>query len=71
VSDPVAVITEIRIIKNVKVSTLHQKADRYRDGFVKLFREHEHAYLVNEAAPRCWMEPGGALTSLHRGSPAR
>jgi hypothetical protein len=48
VSDPVPVITEIRQIKNVKVSTLHAKAERCRDGFVKLFREHEHAFLLNE-----------------------
>ncbi len=48
VSDPVPVIIEMRQIKPVKVSTLHQKAERYRDGFVKLFREYEHADLLNE-----------------------
>jgi hypothetical protein len=48
VSDPVPVISEIRRIKNVKISTLHAKAERYRDGFVKLFREHEFAYVIDE-----------------------
>jgi hypothetical protein len=48
VIDPVPVITEIRQIKNVKISTLHAKAERYRDGFVKLFREHESAYVIND-----------------------
>ena len=41
-------IVEMRIIKPIKVSTLHAKAERYRDGFVKLFREYEHADLLNE-----------------------
>jgi hypothetical protein len=35
VIDPVPMITEIRQIKNVKISTLHAKAERYRNGFVK------------------------------------
>jgi hypothetical protein len=48
VSDPVPVTIQIRRIKPVKVSTLHAKAERYRDGFVKLFREHEHADVLNE-----------------------
>jgi hypothetical protein len=47
-SDPVPVIVEVRRIRNVKVSTLHAKAERYRDGFVRLFREHEFAAVLND-----------------------
>jgi hypothetical protein len=47
-SDPVPVIVDLRRIKPVKLSTLHAKAERYRDGFVKLFREYEHADVNNE-----------------------
>jgi hypothetical protein len=46
--DPVPVIIQMRQIKPVRINTLHAKAERYRDGFVKLFREYEHAYVLNE-----------------------
>ena len=51
VNDPVpvpGVIVGLRQIKPVKVSTLHKKAERYRDGFVKLFHEHNYAELLDE-----------------------
>ena len=38
----------LRRVKPVKASTLHAKAERYRDGFVKLFREYEGAQVVTE-----------------------
>jgi hypothetical protein len=70
VSDPVPVIVEIRQIKNLKVSTLHKKAERYRDGFVKLFREHEHAFLLNEDGSEM-LDGAGRRVSLTAGRFAR
>lgn len=36
------------IIRPVRLSELHAKAERYRDGFVELFRKHEGAQVLNE-----------------------
>jgi len=41
-------MTTIRKVKPVRPSTLHKKAERYQDGFVKVFREHEGAQVLNE-----------------------
>lgn len=40
--------TTIRRVKPIKASTLQAKAERYRDGFVKLFREYEGAQVLTE-----------------------
>ena len=41
-------MSDIRLVKPVKVSTLHAKAQRYREGFVELFREYEGAPVITE-----------------------
>jgi hypothetical protein len=40
--------TTLRGVKPIKVGELHRRAERYRDGFVKLFREVEGAQVLTD-----------------------
>ena len=41
-------MTTLRKVRPVKASDLHAKAERYQDGFITLFREHEGAQVLND-----------------------